>query len=75
MFQNLKERIHAFRVPLGPRGRFVMGVIYFCTPVLGGYMLLNMIEDRPMHRMSRELPVEDSESVNIARDIIRKSLK
>ena len=34
---ELKERIHRFRIPLGPKGRFMMGIVYCGTPLLIGY--------------------------------------
>lgn len=38
--ERLKKRIHNFRMPLGPFGRFVMSIIYFTVPILGGYYFL-----------------------------------
>ena len=37
--ERLKERIHAFRIPLSPAGQRVMGLVYFATPVIGGYFI------------------------------------
>ena len=37
--EHLKERIHNFRIPLSPKGRFVMGCIYCGTPLVAGYMI------------------------------------
>jgi hypothetical protein len=34
---ELKRRIHAFRIPLGPKGRFAMGCVYFSVPFILGY--------------------------------------
>ena len=34
---ELKERIHRFRIPLSPGGRFLMGIVYCGTPLLIGY--------------------------------------
>ena len=34
---ELKERIHRFRIPLSPKGRFMMGIVYCGTPLLVGY--------------------------------------
>jgi hypothetical protein len=36
----LKERIHNFRIPLSPRGQRIMGFVYFCIPVIGGYWIM-----------------------------------
>ena len=38
--EALKKRIHATRIPLGPRGRFVMGTVYLMTPVVAGYYVM-----------------------------------
>ena len=38
--EALKERIHAFRIPLSPRGQRIMGFVYFCIPVIGGYYIM-----------------------------------
>jgi hypothetical protein len=45
----LKEKIHATRIPLGSKGRFAMGVVYFVTPVIFGYNIMqytNRIAER-----------------------------
>jgi len=36
----LKERIHAFRIPLPPAGQKIMGFVYFSIPVIGGYHIM-----------------------------------
>ena len=36
----LKERIHAFRIPLPKWGQRVMGFVYFTIPVIGGYYVM-----------------------------------
>jgi len=36
----LKERIHAFRIPLPPAGQKFMGLVYFTIPVIGGYNIM-----------------------------------
>jgi hypothetical protein len=36
----LKERIHAFRIPLPPWGQKIMGFVYFTIPVVGGYYIM-----------------------------------
>ena len=39
--QRLKARIHGARLPIRTRGgRFAMGVVYFTTPILIGYGLM-----------------------------------
>jgi hypothetical protein len=36
----LKERIHAYRIPLPPAGQKLMGFVYFSIPVIGGYSIM-----------------------------------
>jgi hypothetical protein len=38
--EKLKKRIHSFRIPLSPRGQMMMKWVYFITPVIGGYYLM-----------------------------------
>ena len=37
---KLKKRIHAFRIPLSPTGRRIMGFVYFAIPMLVGYQIM-----------------------------------
>jgi len=39
--EDLKKRIHSFRIPLGPTGRRIMGVVYFSIPVVLGIQIMN----------------------------------
>lgn len=41
--RELKERIHAFRIPLSPNGRRFMGFVYFTIPVISGYFLMQYV--------------------------------
>mmetsp|Transcript_24076 Transcript_24076/g.75795 ORF Transcript_24076/g.75795 Transcript_24076/m.75795 type:complete len:117 (-) Transcript_24076:330-680(-) len=38
--EELKYRIHNYRLPLSPAGQRFMGFVYFCIPVVGGYYLM-----------------------------------
>ena len=39
--ERLKDYVHnGFRYPLPPWGRNVMGFVYFCIPVVGGYYVM-----------------------------------
>ena len=40
--EDLKKRIHSFRMPLSPLGQRVMGLVYFSIPVVGGYFVMQM---------------------------------
>jgi hypothetical protein len=39
---ELKHKIHSFRIPLSPTGRRFMGFVYFCIPVIGGYFIMEV---------------------------------
>ena len=41
--ERLKERVHAFRIPLSPAGQRFMGFVYFTIPVIGGYFLMQSV--------------------------------
>jgi len=43
---ELKQRIHATRVPLGARGQVLMGLVYFSIPVIGGYFVMDWATSR-----------------------------
>ena len=43
---NLKERIHKFRIPLGPGGKLVMGAIYFSVPLYVGLQIMDWANNR-----------------------------
>jgi hypothetical protein len=47
-FEKLKRRIHSTRIPLGPTGRFVMGVIYFSTPIIFAVSIFEPIQEIAM---------------------------
>ena len=38
--ERLKEKIHAFRLPLSPMGVRVMKVVYFSIPMISGYYIM-----------------------------------
>ena len=47
--EQLKQRIHNTRIPLGPKGRIAMGIFYLVAPVVGGYYVMqwtNRISER-----------------------------
>ena len=43
---ELKRRIHATRIPLGPKGQVVMGLVYFSIPCIGGYFIMDWATGR-----------------------------
>jgi hypothetical protein len=38
--EALKESIHNFRMPLSPMGVRIMKVVYFTTPIIGGWYIM-----------------------------------
>ncbi len=40
--EALKKRIHAFRIPLSPRNRRIMEVVYFSIPLIAGYFIMQV---------------------------------
>ncbi|CAM9667516.1 unnamed protein product [Discosporangium mesarthrocarpum] len=44
--ESLKKRIHAFRVPLSPRGQMLMTFVYFSIPLTGGYYWMQWAQGR-----------------------------
>lgn len=40
--EALKKRIHAFRIPLSPTGRRLMGLVYFSIPIIAGYFIMEV---------------------------------
>ena len=44
---SLKSRIHNFRLPLSARGRVIAGFFYVTVPLLGGYMLMKLLQPSP----------------------------
>jgi hypothetical protein len=40
--ERLKKRVHAYRLPIASKwGRTAMGCIYFLTPCVAGYLIMN----------------------------------
>jgi hypothetical protein len=56
---RLKARIHAYRYPINSRaGRFGMSMIYFSTPIIIGYFIMqatNVITDRNLGKNREHL--------------------
>jgi hypothetical protein len=55
--EELKKRIHAFRIPLSPRGQMVMKFVYFMCPLIGGYYLMQVCFCWPIDVSDRSLAV------------------
>lgn len=40
--ENLKKKIHSFRMPLSRNGQRFMGFVYFLIPVVSGYFIMDI---------------------------------
>jgi hypothetical protein len=49
--EKLKKRIHAFRIPLSPRGQKIMGLIYFSIPVIMGYFIMQFTNEMSLKNL------------------------
>ncbi|KAF4039746.1 hypothetical protein GN244_ATG08135 [Phytophthora infestans] len=54
--EALKKKIHATRIPLSKNGQRVMGLVYFTTPIIGGYYVMKWAERRADVNFQREEP-------------------
>ncbi len=52
------KKVHAFRIPLSPRGKAVAQVVYFSIPVVAGYYIMGWATDRA----KEEIQYDDSSS-------------
>ncbi|RHY91356.1 hypothetical protein DYB37_003629 [Aphanomyces astaci] len=44
--ERLKKRIHSTRIPLGPKGKAVMTAVYFTTPIVCGYFVMQWAQSK-----------------------------
>ncbi|KAF1783882.1 EF-Hand 1, calcium-binding site [Phytophthora cactorum] len=52
--EALKKKIHSTRIPLSKNGQRVMGLVYFTTPIIGGYYVMKWAERRADANFQRE---------------------
>eukprot|EP01039_Chlorochromonas_danica_P002442 gene2442-2675_t len=43
--EQLKKRIHSFRMPLSPTGQRIMKVVYFSIPLISGYYIMKAAKE------------------------------
>ena len=43
--EEIKKRVHSFRVPLSPAGQRLMSMVYFSIPVVAGYFIMQVSSD------------------------------
>lgn len=53
--RRLVRRIHGFRIPLGKKGRFAMGIVYVSAPVVAAHLLMRHYVYPSQERTQREL--------------------
>jgi hypothetical protein len=72
----LKERIHAFRIPLPPMGQKIMGFIYSVIPVVGGYYVMQWAQSRAVVNIGeRGEKLEKTETVDRNRLASKQTLR
>ncbi|KAF4318209.1 hypothetical protein G195_008570 [Phytophthora kernoviae 00238/432] len=52
--EALKKKIHSTRIPLSKNGQRVMGLVYFTTPIVGGYYVMKWAEHQADMNFQRE---------------------
>ncbi|KAI9912382.1 hypothetical protein PsorP6_005682 [Peronosclerospora sorghi] len=52
--EQLKNKIHRTRIPLSRNGQRFMGLVYFITPIIGGYYVMKWAEHRADANFRRE---------------------
>ncbi|KAG1701041.1 hypothetical protein DVH05_011284 [Phytophthora capsici] len=52
--EALKKKIHSTKIPLSKNGQRVMGLVYFTTPIIGGYYVMKWAESRADANFQRE---------------------
>lgn len=53
--EALKKKIHSTRIPLSKNGQRFMGLVYFTTPIVGGYYVMKWAERRADANFQREV--------------------
>ena len=43
---SLKDKIHAFRLPLSPKGKILAGAMYFAFPLIVGTAVVNWAQSK-----------------------------
>ncbi|TDH66731.1 hypothetical protein CCR75_003370 [Bremia lactucae] len=52
--EALKKRIHGTRIPLSKNKKRFMGLVYFTTPIIGGYYVMKWAESCADKNFQRE---------------------
>ena len=53
--KNVIEPIHNTRIPLGARGRFIMGWVYFLGPLAFGIPLMQWAIEQSQHNLGKDV--------------------
>jgi hypothetical protein len=75
----LKERIHAFRIPLSPAGQKFMGFVYFTIPIIGGYYVMQWAQSKSIENIGSkgeklELSLEAQRNKEISKKLLQDIL-
>lgn len=49
--EELKKKIHAFRIPLPPMARRFMGVVYLSIPLVCGYFIMSYVQKKSIENI------------------------
>lgn len=54
--EQLKKRIHSFRIPLSPTGQRIMKVVYFSIPLISGYFIMDVSRSLMLYNQNIFIP-------------------
>ncbi|ETW03345.1 hypothetical protein H310_04836 [Aphanomyces invadans] len=72
--ERLKKRIHSTRIPLGPKGKAVMTVVYFTTPIICGYFVMQWAQSKAEVNL-KDLSIPTRNPSSFQNDSIKQLLK
>ncbi|CAK4116943.1 unnamed protein product [Aphanomyces euteiches] len=72
--ERLKKRIHSTRIPLGPKGKAVMTVVYFTTPIICGYFVMQWAQSKAKVNLKDVAP-PPSNPTAYQNDTLKRMLK
>mmetsp|Transcript_18912 Transcript_18912/g.46440 ORF Transcript_18912/g.46440 Transcript_18912/m.46440 type:complete len:90 (+) Transcript_18912:303-572(+) len=61
--EALKKKIHNTRIPLGPRGRAMMSLVYLTSPVIFGYYLMQYTNQYAENHSRKRIEAIRDESI------------
>ncbi|KAF0682958.1 Aste57867_24971 [Aphanomyces stellatus] len=73
--ERLKKRIHSTRIPLGPKGKAVMTVVYFTTPIIIGSYIMQWATSKADDNLKDVTSGGRASPVTYQNDSLKKMLK